>query len=106
VAVDQVWQLLDGQVEAGRLPGYVAMTTDALTDEQRRQAEPIVGPGCSWGLGTGIEPGDRWGWSGGTGTLAFVDRPRDTVAVLLTQRGATGPDDNVDDFTAAVAALA
>ena len=52
------------------------MTADALTDAQRRQARPIVGPGGSWGLGTGVDievaepwmaPG-RWGWNGGTGT--------------------------------------
>ena len=29
------------------------MTTDALTDAQRRQARPFVGPGASWGLATG-----------------------------------------------------
>ena len=51
------------------------MTADALTEEQRRQALPIVGPGASWGLATGVdveavEPwmaAGRWGWTGGTG---------------------------------------
>jgi len=63
------------------------MTADALTDAQRRQALPIVGPGGSWGLATGIDveaaepwmaPG-RWGWDGGTGTTAHVDPTRGTV---------------------------
>jgi hypothetical protein len=45
------------------------LTADALTDAQRRQALAIVGPGGSWGLGTGVDveaaepwmaPG-RWG---------------------------------------------
>jgi CubicO group peptidase (beta-lactamase class C family) len=87
-----------------------ALTADALTAEQRRQAEPIVGPGRSWGLGTGVDvaavepwlnPG-RWGWTGGTGTTADVDPGRGVVSVLLTQRAMAGPDDGFDDFWAAV----
>jgi CubicO group peptidase (beta-lactamase class C family) len=96
--------------------GSVAlMTSDALTDAQRRQALPIVGPGGSWGLGTGVDveaarpwmaPG-RWGWNGGTGTTARVDPLRGTVGVLLTQRALRGePQDGFDDFWAAVAAAA
>jgi CubicO group peptidase (beta-lactamase class C family) len=90
------------------------MTADALTDEQRRQALPIVGPGGSWGLATGVDveaaepwmaPG-RWGWDGGTGTTARVDPTRGTVGVLLTQRAMTGPLDAYGDFWAAVAAAA
>jgi CubicO group peptidase (beta-lactamase class C family) len=90
------------------------MTADALTDAQRRQALPIVGPGRSWGLATGVDveaaepwmaPG-RWGWDGGTGTTAHVDPTRGTVGVLLTQRAMTGPLDGFGDFWAAVAAAA
>jgi CubicO group peptidase (beta-lactamase class C family) len=90
------------------------MTADALTDEQRRQALPFVDEGGSWGLGTGVDvevarpwmaPG-RWGWTGGTGTTAYVDPSRDAVCVLLTQRAMTGPLDRFDDFYAAVAAAA
>jgi CubicO group peptidase (beta-lactamase class C family) len=87
------------------------MTADALTEAQRRQALPMVGPGGSWGLGTAIDveaaepwmaPG-RWGWDGGTGTTARVDPARGIVGVLLTQRGMAGPQDGFDDFWAAVA---
>ena len=90
------------------------MTADALTDAQRRQALPIVGPGGSWGLATGVDveaaepwmaPG-RWGWDGGTGTTAYVDPARGTIGVLLTQRAMTGPQDGFGDFWAAVAAAA
>ena len=90
------------------------MTADALDDAQRRQALPIVGPGRSWGLATGVDveaaepwmaPG-RWGWDGGTGTTARVDPTRGTVGVLLTQRAMTGPLDGFDDFWAAVAEAA
>lgn len=95
--------------------GSVAlMTTDALTDEQRRAGPPILDGGISWGLGTGVDieatepwmsPG-RWGWTGGTGTSAYVDPARDTVAVLLTQRLMAGPDDGPESFWAAVAGSA
>jgi CubicO group peptidase (beta-lactamase class C family) len=90
------------------------MTSDALTDAQRRQALPLVGPGGSWGLATGVDveaaepwmaPG-RWGWDGGTGTTAYVDPVRGTVGVLLTQRAMTGPMDGFGDFWTAVAAAA
>ena len=90
------------------------MTSDALTAEQRRQGAPILGPGGSWGLGTGVdieaaEPGmapGRWGWTGGTGTAAYVDPTRDTVSVILTQRAMTGPQDGFGAFAAAVAEAA
>ena len=73
------------------------MTADALTDAQRRQALPIVGPGGSWGLATGVDveaaepwmaPG-RWGWDGGTGTTALTAgvRTRETGALHALARG-------------------
>jgi len=83
----------------------------ALTDAQRAQGWPIIGEGGSWGLGTGVDveaarpwmaPG-RWGWVGGTGTTAHVDPVRGTVAVLLTQRALTGPEDGWEEFWQAVA---
>ena len=91
-----------------------AMTSDALTDAQRRDALPFVDAGASWGLGTAVDveavepwmaPG-RWGWTGGTGTTAYVDPVRDTVCVLLTQRAMTSALDGFDDFWAAVAEAA
>jgi len=87
------------------------LTTDALTDAQRRSARAFLDEGESWGLGAGVDveavrpwqaPG-RWGWTGGTGTTAYVDPSRDTVAVLLTQRAMTGPLDGFDAFWTAVA---
>ena len=87
------------------------MTSDALTDVQRQQARPVVGPGASWGLATAVDveaaepwmaPG-RWGWTGGTGTTAHADPVRGTVCVLLTQRAMTSPLDGFGDFWTAVA---
>jgi CubicO group peptidase (beta-lactamase class C family) len=106
--------MADGGAPVLRPDSVALMTADALTDEQRRQALPIVGPGGSWGLATGVDveaaepwmaPG-RWGWDGGTGTTAHVDPTRDTVGVLLTQRMMTGPLDGFGDFWTAVAEAA
>jgi CubicO group peptidase (beta-lactamase class C family) len=87
------------------------MTSDHLTAAQRATGAPFVDEGTSFGLGTGVDleatsPGmapGRWGWTGGTGTCAYVDPTRDTVSVLLTQRAMTGPDDGPEPFWAAVA---
>jgi CubicO group peptidase (beta-lactamase class C family) len=104
--------MADGGEPLLRTDAVAMMTADALTDAQRDQALPIVGPGRSWGLGTGVDveavqpwmaPG-RWGWDGGTGTTARVDPTRDIVGVLLTQRAMTGALDGFDDFWAAIAA--
>jgi CubicO group peptidase (beta-lactamase class C family) len=91
-----------------------AMTADALTDDQRRAGNPILCPGESWGMATGVDiaaaqpwmaPG-RWGWTGGTGTTAHVDPVRGTVSVLMTQREMTGPQDGPEGFWTAVAEAA
>jgi CubicO group peptidase (beta-lactamase class C family) len=94
--------LADGELLSAE--SLALMTADALTGEQRRQAEPIVGPGASWGLATGVnlEGAGRWGWDGGTGTTARVDPARNLVGVLLTQRGMASATDGFDDFWATV----
>jgi len=90
------------------------MTSDQLTNAQRANAAPFVDDDTTWGLGTGVEltgarPGmapGRWGWTGGTGTCAYVDPGRDTVSVLLTQRAMAGPEDGPEPFWTAVAEAA
>jgi CubicO group peptidase (beta-lactamase class C family) len=103
--------MADGGAPVLSADAVALMTTDALTDAQRREALPFVDAGGSWGMGTAVDieaaepwmaPG-RWGWTGGSGTTAYVDPTRDTVCVLLTQRAMTGPLDRFDDFYAAVA---
>jgi CubicO group peptidase (beta-lactamase class C family) len=104
--------MADGGAPVVSADSVALLTSDALTDEQRRQAQAFIGPGRSWGLATAldVEPVSpwmargRWGWEGGTGTTALVDPTRDTVAVLLTQRAMAGPQDSFDEFWAAAAA--
>lgn len=86
-----------------------AMTADALTAEQRADAEAMLSPGRSFGMQVGVDlapaltgltgatPG-RWGWDGGTGTTGWADPDADLVAVLLTNRGMAGPEDGLDWF--------
>jgi CubicO group peptidase (beta-lactamase class C family) len=87
------------------------MTADHLTASQRRDAAAILGPGCSWGLGTSVDveavapwmvPG-RWGWIGGSGTTAHAG-PDGRVEIYLSQRELAGPEDGFDAFWSAVAA--
>lgn len=103
--------LADGGAPVLTADSLALLTGDALTAEQRAWAEPIVSAGGSWGIAVGVDieatesyrsPG-RWGWTGGTGTTAYVDPARDTVSILLTQRGLTSPTDGFVPFWNAVA---
>jgi CubicO group peptidase (beta-lactamase class C family) len=106
--------MADGGAPVLGAESLALMTADALTDEQRRHGPPVLGAGESWGYATAVDVGatrpwmavGRWGWTGGTGTTAYVDPVRDTVAVLLTQRAMTGPQDGFDAFWTAVAEAA
>jgi CubicO group peptidase (beta-lactamase class C family) len=106
--------MADGGAPVLTNASLATMTSDALGAAARRDAMKFLGAGRSWGLATAVDidavepwmaPG-RWGWDGGTGTTAFVDPARDTVAVLLTQRAMAGPLDGPEDFWAAVARAA
>ncbi|MGY1823554.1 serine hydrolase domain-containing protein [Geodermatophilus sp. SYSU D00079] len=98
--------LADGGAPVLSAGAVAAMTADALSGAQRAAAADSLGPGVSWGLQVGVcveavrpwaTPG-RWGWDGGTGTSAWADPARDLVAVLLTQRLWSGPDDEPVEF--------
>jgi CubicO group peptidase (beta-lactamase class C family) len=74
------------------------MTTDHLTAEQRA-AGALFLEGQGWGFGGSVDvervdvwnvPG-RYGWVGGTGTMAHVVPSTGTVTILLSQRELTGP---------------
>jgi CubicO group peptidase (beta-lactamase class C family) len=98
--------LADGGAPLLEPASVAALTADSLTPAQRAGAADFLGPGVSWGLQTGVcvEPAEPWttpgrfGWDGGTGTSAWADPARDVVAVLLTGRLWSGPDDEPRDF--------
>ncbi|MGP4016897.1 serine hydrolase domain-containing protein [Saccharopolyspora sp. 5N708] len=83
-----------GQQRILSRPAVTLMTTDQLTEEQKIDAQLILGTDAGWGFGHGVvtrrtdlstTPG-QFGWNGGLGTTAFADPTEDLVAILLTQR--------------------
>jgi len=83
-----------------------AMTCDQLTPTQRGAMAQLAGPGRSWGYQVGVDvertepwtnPG-RYGWTGGSGTSAFVDPARDVIGVVFTQRMMSRADEPFDYF--------
>ena len=75
------------------------MTTDRLTDDQKRWGRMFL-EGQGWGYGGSVD-GDgpdvwnvagRYGWVGGTGTSAHVIPSQRRVALLFTQLQVGGPD--------------
>jgi CubicO group peptidase (beta-lactamase class C family) len=74
------------------------MMTNQLTAAAREVGELFL-EGQGWGFGGAVDLDDRqpwsvpgrYGWVGGTGTSAHVISASDTVAILLTQRGAVAP---------------
>jgi CubicO group peptidase (beta-lactamase class C family) len=81
--------LLDGGGGLLAADTVTAMTTDALTPDQRRApAATAFLDGGGWGLGVGVgttAAGPRYGWAGGLGTLWYSWPDHDLAAVLLTQ---------------------
>jgi CubicO group peptidase (beta-lactamase class C family) len=83
-----------------------AMTSDRLTAAQLEGTDLMLGPGVSWGWDTGVvTSGDKpgasvgsYGWTGGTGTSAFVDPAHDLLGAVFSQRMMGGPQDNFDYF--------
>ncbi len=76
------------------------MTVNRLTPDQMKGGEVILGPGCGWALGLGVQgsvspfgvqPG-VYGWNGGFGTSWLNDPAKGLIAILLTQRVFDGPD--------------
>jgi CubicO group peptidase (beta-lactamase class C family) len=113
--------LADGVGPHGRILSRAAvalMMTDQITPAQKAVSvfAPAFWDANGWGFGGAVithrndicaNPG-AYGWSGGLGTHFTVDPGEGLVAILLTQRMMTGPDDNAigrDLFTLAYAAI-
>jgi CubicO group peptidase (beta-lactamase class C family) len=83
VAAEFVSQATTARLDAGQQPGLTR----------------LAGPGVGWGWCVSVETGtpqpwsapDRWGWTGGSGTSAYVDPSRDLVGVVMSQRFMAGP---------------
>jgi CubicO group peptidase (beta-lactamase class C family) len=96
--------LADGKLIPDEL--RATMTSDQLVASQREGAELLLGATSSWGWEVGVvtsgtRPGastGSYGWTGGTGTSAFVDPSNDLIGVVFTQRMMSGPQDNFDYF--------
>ena len=75
------------------------MTSDQLTAQQREGSEIFFGTCSSWGLGMAVDIGrseiyntpDRYGWTGGLGTTAYVDPVEGVIGILFTQRMMDSP---------------
>ena len=120
--LDDFWAfvqvLLSGGIAGGRRllspESVVAMTSDHLTADQRRDADLFLG-GSGWGYGMSAPPADRgveripgFGWDGGTGTAWRTDPSTGLTGILFTQRQLTSPEPPpvfVDFWAAARAAL-
>lgn len=65
-----------------------AMTTDQLTDEQKKRGG--LGPdffvGRSWAFCQAVLESGAYGWNGGFGSSWLVDPNYDLVVIVLTQR--------------------
>jgi CubicO group peptidase (beta-lactamase class C family) len=95
--------LNQGRYQGGQILSRASvklMTSDQLTPEQRVGAEIFFGTHSSWGLGFAVDtarreiyhnPG-RFGWTGGFGTIAYVDPTERLIGILFTQRMMDSPE--------------
>jgi CubicO group peptidase (beta-lactamase class C family) len=72
---------------------FELLTTNRLTDAQRRASSLFVGEG-GWGLGMGtpVDGAGSFGWDGGTGTSLRTQPSSGATVILLTQRAAESPE--------------
>jgi CubicO group peptidase (beta-lactamase class C family) len=96
------------------LPGDIReqFLSDQLTPGQREGITEMVGPDTSWGWQVSVQTGPglpwtspgRYGWTGGSGTSAYVDPSRDLIGVVFSQRFMAGPREDFAYFWEPLAA--
>jgi CubicO group peptidase (beta-lactamase class C family) len=87
-------------------------TTAQLDAGQQVGLTQLAGPGVGWGWCLSVETGEpqvwsapgRWGWTGGSGTSAYVDASRDLVGVVMSQRFMADPQETFGYFWEPLAA--
>ena len=107
--------LLNGGVPILSRASVELMTSDQVTPAQREGMEIFFEKHSSWGFGMAVDiaryeifhsPG-RFGWTGGFGTIAYIDPAEHLITILFTQRMIDSPEPAklfVDFFTQAYAA--
>ena len=88
------------------------LIADQLTPGQREGITEMVGADTSWGWQVSIQTGPglpwtapgRYGWTGGSGTSAYVDPARDLIGVVFSQRFMAGPREDFAYFWEPLAA--
>jgi CubicO group peptidase (beta-lactamase class C family) len=96
--------IADGEILPPNL--LAAATAPQLDAAQQIGLYELAGPGVGWGWCTSVETGTphpwsapgRWGWTGGSGTSAYVDPSRDLAGVVFSQRFLAGPQEAFDYF--------
>ncbi|GAB3614764.1 serine hydrolase domain-containing protein [Humibacter ginsengisoli] len=102
--------IAEGQIVPAELVSQA--TSSQLDAGQQLGLAQLAGPGVGWGWCTSVETGrphpwsapGRWGWTGGSGTSAYVDPSRDLVGVVMSQRFMAGPQEAFDYFWGPLAA--
>ncbi len=88
------------------------MFSDQLTSGQREGITEMAGADTSWGWQVSVQTGPglpwtapgRYGWTGGSGTSAYVDPSRDLIGVVFSQRFMAGPREDFAYFWEPLAA--
>jgi CubicO group peptidase (beta-lactamase class C family) len=102
--------IVDGEILP---PELVAQATTAQLDaRQQAGLTQLAGSDVGWGWCLSVETGaaqpwstpGRWGWTGGSGTSAYVDPSRDLVGVVMSQRFMAGPQESFGYFWEPLAA--
>jgi len=99
--LDDLWAFGRMMAQGGRHDGehvvspasFERLTTNRLTDGQRRASTLFLGEAGGWGLGMGtpLDGTGAFGWEGGTGTSWRVAPRSGTTVIILTQRMMEGP---------------